>query len=68
MFFFMIYFFFQKEGCNHEVTIVLFSRTYYEAASIDAFPSEMRSKVTADFRGRFYEDYYRCSIQDKKKA
>ncbi|KAK2714585.1 GATOR complex protein Iml1-like isoform X3 [Artemia franciscana] len=56
----------KKEGCNHEVTIVLFSRTYYEAASIDAFPSEMRSKVTADFRGRFYEDYYRVLVHNER--
>lgn len=49
----------QKEGSNHDVTIVLFSRTYYKASSIDEFPSYMRECLQEDYKGRFYEDFYR---------
>ena len=48
-----------KEGANHDVTIVLFSRTYYKASSLDEFPVEMQPCLQQDYRGRFYEDFYR---------
>ena len=50
---------FQKNGCNHEVTIVLFSRTFYKAHSLEEFPAHMRECLQQDYRGRFYEDFYR---------
>ncbi|MPC21463.1 DEP domain-containing protein 5 [Portunus trituberculatus] len=49
----------KKESSNHDVTIVLFSRTYYKATSIDEFPTYMRECLQEDYRGRFYEDFYR---------
>jgi hypothetical protein len=50
---------FQQTGSNHEVTIVLFSRIYYIAASMEQFPEVMRECLLTDYRGRIYEDFYR---------
>ena len=48
-----------QQGANHDVTIVLFSRTFYEANSLDEFPCAMREGLHQDYKGRFYEDFYR---------
>uniref|UniRef100_A0A182NJK6 DEP domain-containing protein n=1 Tax=Anopheles dirus TaxID=7168 RepID=A0A182NJK6_9DIPT len=56
----------QKLGSNHEVTIVLFSRTFYAAKSLDEFPPHMRECLQIDYRGRFYEDFYRVAIQNER--
>lgn len=56
--------YFQKEGSNHDVTIVLFSRTYYKASSIDEFPPYMKECLLEDYKGRFYEDFYRLDRTD----
>lgn len=50
---------FQKNGSNHEVTIVLFSRTFYKAKSLEEFPQHMKECLQKNYRGRFYEDFYR---------
>lgn len=56
----------KKLGCNHEVTIVLFSRTFYAANSLDEFPAEMRDCLQVDYKGRYYEDFYRVAIQNER--
>ncbi|CAG0899223.1 unnamed protein product, partial [Cyprideis torosa] len=57
----------KKFGANHEVTIVLFSRTFYEEAkSLEEFPEDMRHCVRQDYKGRFYEDFYRVAIQKER--
>lgn len=56
----------KKFTCNHDVTIVLFSRTFYEAKSIEEFPEEMRDCLQQDYRGKFYEDFYRVAIQNER--
>lgn len=56
----------KKMGSNHEVTIVLFSRTFYAAKSLDEFPIHMRDCLQMDYRGRFYEDFYRVAIQNER--
>ncbi|XP_055702143.1 GATOR complex protein Iml1 isoform X7 [Phlebotomus papatasi] len=56
----------KKLGCNHEVTIVLFSRTFYAAKSLDEFPGHMRECLQMDYKGRFYEDFYRVAIQNER--
>uniref|UniRef100_T1J2N4 DEP domain-containing protein n=1 Tax=Strigamia maritima TaxID=126957 RepID=T1J2N4_STRMM len=56
----------KKNGSSHEVTIVLFSRTFYEAQSIEDFPAHMRDCLQQDYRGRFYEDFYRVAVQNEK--
>ena len=43
------------------MTIVLFSRTYYKANSIEDFPLAERECLQEDHLGRFYEDFYRCA-------
>lgn len=47
------------QGVNHDVTVVLFSRTFYDASDIHEFPCFMRSGLLRDYKGRFYEDFYR---------
>ncbi|XP_030380275.1 GATOR complex protein Iml1 isoform X3 [Scaptodrosophila lebanonensis] len=56
----------KKLGCNHEVTIVLFSRTFYAAKSLDEFPEHMRDCLQLDYKGRYYEDFYRVAIQNER--
>ncbi|CAG9760851.1 unnamed protein product [Ceutorhynchus assimilis] len=56
----------KKHGSNHEVTIVLFSRTFYEATSLDEFPHHMKECLQKDYKGRYYEDFYRVPIQNEK--
>lgn len=56
----------KKMGSNHEVTIVLFSRTFYVAKSWEDFPVHMRDCLQMDYRGRFYEDFYRVAIQNER--
>jgi hypothetical protein len=51
----------KKNGSNHEVTIVLFSRTFYEASNLEEFPLHMRECLQKDYKGRYYEDFYRLS-------
>ncbi|XP_078053123.1 GATOR complex protein Iml1 isoform X3 [Augochlora pura] len=55
-----------KHGSNHEVTIVLFSRTFYNATSLEEFPNHMRECLQHDYRGRFYEDFYRVVVQNER--
>lgn len=56
----------KRMGSNHEVTIVLFSRTFYAARTLDEFPAYMRDCLQQDYRGRFYEDFYRVAIQNER--
>ncbi|CAL7950358.1 unnamed protein product [Xylocopa violacea] len=56
----------KKNGSNHEVTIVLFSRTFYSATNLEEFPNHMRECLQHDYRGRFYEDFYRVVIQNER--
>ncbi|KAF7992481.1 hypothetical protein HCN44_004825 [Aphidius gifuensis] len=45
----------EKNRSNHEVTIVLFSRTFYEAKSIDEFPNNMRGYLQKDYLGVYWK-------------
>ncbi|CAG9857512.1 unnamed protein product [Phyllotreta striolata] len=56
----------KKNGSNHEVTIVLFSRTFYEAGSLEEFPQHMRECLQKDYKGRYYEDFYRVAVQNER--
>ena len=53
----------QGFGSSHEVTIVLFSRVFYDVDSKHAFPKAMRECIQASVDGRFYEDFYRVVVQ-----
>lgn len=48
------------------MTIVLFSRTFYTAKSLDEFPAYMRECLQMDYKGRYYEDFYRVAIQNER--
>lgn len=39
-------------SCNHDVTIVLFSRTFFDATSRDQFPEEVKHCIQEDKKGR----------------
>ncbi|XP_022197522.2 GATOR complex protein Iml1 isoform X3 [Nilaparvata lugens] len=56
----------KKFGSNHEVTIVLFSRTFYCAQNLTDFPDHMKGCVQQDYKGRFYEDFYRVAVQNER--
>nr|CAI5845585.1 unnamed protein product [Callosobruchus analis] len=56
----------KKNGSNHEVTIVLFSRTFYKATNLEEFPQHMRECLQRDYRGRYYEDFYRVAVQNER--
>nr|CAD7589464.1 unnamed protein product [Timema genevievae] len=56
----------KKNGSNHEVTIVLFSRTFYKANNLEEFPGYMRECLQQDYKGRFYEDFYRVAVQNER--
>ncbi|KAK9687602.1 Vacuolar membrane-associated protein Iml1 [Popillia japonica] len=56
----------KKNGSNHEVTIVLFSRTFYKATSLEEFPLHMRECLQKDYKGRYYEDFYRVAVQNER--
>lgn len=58
----------KKFHCTHDVTIVLFSRTYYEANTIEEFPERMRGCLNEDHtaKNRYYEDYYRVALQNER--
>ena len=50
-------------GSSHEVTIVLFTRVFYEASSIQEFPKRMHDCIQKDYDGSFYEDFYHVLVQ-----
>lgn len=56
----------KEQNCCHDVTIVLFSRTFYRASSIDDFPLSVRDWIQQDYKGRFYEDFYRVVVQNER--
>ncbi|XP_022536846.2 GATOR complex protein DEPDC5 isoform X1 [Astyanax mexicanus] len=57
----------KEKNCSHEVTVVLFSRTFYAAKSLDEFPESQRGSIRQDHEGRFYEDFYRVVAQNERR-
>ncbi|XP_057348353.1 GATOR complex protein DEPDC5 isoform X10 [Manis pentadactyla] len=57
----------KEKNCSHEVTVVLFSRTFYDAKSLDEFPEINRSSIRQDHRGQFYEDFYKVVVQNERR-
>ncbi|XP_034038608.1 GATOR complex protein DEPDC5 isoform X2 [Thalassophryne amazonica] len=57
----------KEKNCSHEVTVVLFSRTFYNAKTIDEFPEVLRGSIRQDHEGRFYEDFYRVVAQNERR-
>uniref|UniRef100_A0A8C1YLI4 DEP domain containing 5, GATOR1 subcomplex subunit n=1 Tax=Cyprinus carpio TaxID=7962 RepID=A0A8C1YLI4_CYPCA len=57
----------KEKNCSHEVTVVLFSRTFYSAKSMEEFPDIQRASVRQDHEGRYYEDFYRVVDQNERR-
>ncbi|TKS80391.1 GATOR complex protein DEPDC5 [Collichthys lucidus] len=57
----------KEKNCSHEVTVVLFSRTFYSAKTIEEFPETLRASIRQDHEGRFYEDFYRVVAQNERR-
>ncbi|XP_053185287.1 GATOR complex protein DEPDC5 isoform X1 [Scomber japonicus] len=57
----------KEKNCSHEVTVVLFSRTFYSAKTLDEFPEILRASIRQDHEGRFYEDFYRVVAQNERR-
>ncbi|XP_018117231.1 GATOR complex protein DEPDC5 isoform X9 [Xenopus laevis] len=58
----------KEKNCSHEVTVVLFSRTFYDAKSIDDFPEAHRNaSIMQDHKSRFYEDFYKVVVQNERR-
>ncbi|KAJ7987219.1 hypothetical protein DPEC_G00336480 [Dallia pectoralis] len=57
----------KEKYCSHEVTVVLFSRTFYHAQTLEEFPEILRGSVRQDHEGRFYEDFYRVVAQTERR-
>ncbi|XP_072515735.1 GATOR1 complex protein DEPDC5 isoform X6 [Salminus brasiliensis] len=57
----------KDKNCSHEVTVVLFSRTFYAAKSLDEFPESQRGSIRQDHEGRYYEDFYRVVAQNERR-
>uniref|UniRef100_A0A8C5GEL4 DEP domain-containing protein 5 n=1 Tax=Gouania willdenowi TaxID=441366 RepID=A0A8C5GEL4_GOUWI len=57
----------KEKNCSHEVTVVLFSRTYYNAKTIEEFPEHLRGYIRRDHEERFYEDFYRVVAQNERR-
>jgi len=55
-----------EKNCNHDLTLTLFSRSFYDARSVEEFPEPMRQCVRKDRRGRFYEDFYHVVLQNER--
>uniref|UniRef100_A0A669BXG9 DEP domain containing 5, GATOR1 subcomplex subunit n=1 Tax=Oreochromis niloticus TaxID=8128 RepID=A0A669BXG9_ORENI len=57
----------KEKNCSHEVTVVLFSRTFYNAKTLEEFPEILRGSIRQDHEGRFYEDFYRVVAQNERR-
>ncbi|XP_033030308.1 GATOR complex protein DEPDC5 isoform X2 [Lacerta agilis] len=57
----------KEKNCSHEVTVVLFSRTFYDAKSLNEFPETQRASIQQDHEGRFYEDFYKVVVQNERR-
>ncbi|XP_072579413.1 GATOR1 complex protein DEPDC5 isoform X8 [Vulpes vulpes] len=57
----------KEKNCSHEVTVVLFSRTFYDAKSLDEFPEINRASIRQDHKGRYYEDFYKVVVQNERR-
>ncbi|CAF5133487.1 unnamed protein product, partial [Rotaria sp. Silwood1] len=53
-------------SCQHDVTMTLFSRVFYDAKLLEDFPKSLREDISKDHRGRFYEDFYRVIYQNER--
>uniref|UniRef100_A0A915PX49 DEPDC5 protein C-terminal domain-containing protein n=1 Tax=Setaria digitata TaxID=48799 RepID=A0A915PX49_9BILA len=51
-----------KQRCAHSVTFVVTSRWYFKE---ELLVEEMKEKLRVDYRGKYYEDFYRIIVQNE---
>ena len=56
----------KNQTCQHDVTITLFSRVFYDAESLEEFPQTTHDCIKQDHKNRFYEDFYRVIYQNER--
>ncbi|XP_047224263.1 GATOR complex protein DEPDC5 isoform X2 [Girardinichthys multiradiatus] len=57
----------KDKNCSHEVTVVLFSRTFYNTKTLEDFPENLRGSIRQNHEGRYYEDFYRVVAQNERR-
>jgi len=57
-----------KTGSAHEVTIVLFTRCFYEAKTLEEFPKSMHEclQQSTVYGDCYYEDFYHVAVQNER--
>ena len=55
----------KNQTCQHDVTITLFSRVFYDAKSKDDFPGSTGDCIKLDHKNRYFEDFYRVVYQNE---
>ncbi|CAG9530229.1 unnamed protein product [Cercopithifilaria johnstoni] len=51
-----------KHHCAHSITFVVTSRWYFKEEVLN---DEMKEKLSIDYRGKYYEDFYRIIVQNE---
>ncbi|XP_071488216.1 GATOR1 complex protein DEPDC5-like [Diadema antillarum] len=57
----------RDKGVNNEVTVVLFSRTFFRANRLTEFPESVREHIKIDYAGRFFQDFYRVTAHHERR-
>ena len=53
--------------CSHSVTIVYFSRIFYDKNMLSGITDEGRSSLGCDYQGRLYEDIYQVIVHEQQR-
>ncbi|VBB26781.1 unnamed protein product [Acanthocheilonema viteae] len=51
-----------KHHCAHSITFIVTSRWYFKEELLN---EEMKEKLSIDYRGKYYEDFYRVIVQNE---
>uniref|UniRef100_A0A0R3RIQ1 DEP domain-containing protein n=1 Tax=Elaeophora elaphi TaxID=1147741 RepID=A0A0R3RIQ1_9BILA len=51
-----------KQHCAHLITFIVTSRWYFNEEVLD---EEMKKKLSIDYRGKYYQDFYRVIVQNE---
>ncbi len=56
----------KESGSSHEVTIVLFSRCFYDVKNLNELPKDMQQCLQVGYNNRIFEDFYRVVVQNER--
>ncbi|VDK73662.1 unnamed protein product [Litomosoides sigmodontis] len=51
-----------KQHCTHSITFIVTSRWYFKEEVLN---EEMKKKLSIDYRGKYYEDFYRILVRNE---